>query len=106
GVHSAMPGVQAARLCPKAIFVRPRMQRYAEIAAQIRTVFDEFTPLVEPLSLDEAFLDVTGSLRLFRNAADIARRLKERVRAVTGLTASVGIGPTKMVAKIASGLCK
>lgn len=106
GVHSAMPGAQAQRLCPDGIFVRPRMARYAEVARQIRTVFGEFTPLVEPLSLDEAFLDVTGSLRLFHTAADLGQRLKERVRRVTGLTVSVGIGPSKMIAKIASGLCK
>lgn len=106
GVHSAMPGVQARRLCPHGIFVPARMRRYAEVARQIRTVFEEYTPLVEPLSLDEAFLDVTGSLRLFGSAATIGRRLKDRVRAVTDLTVSVGIGPTKMIAKIASARCK
>jgi DNA polymerase IV len=106
GVHSAMPGVQARRLCPDGIFVRPRMARYAEAARQIRAVFEEFTPLVEPLSLDEAFLDVTASLRLFGTATDLARRLKARVGAVTALAVSVGIGPTKMIAKIASGICK
>ena len=106
GVHSAMPGVHARRLCPHGIFVPPRMQRYAEVARQIRPVFEEFTPLVEPLSLDEAFLDIGASLRLFGSAVAIGRRLKQRVRAVTDLAVSVGIGPTKMVAKIASGLCK
>jgi DNA polymerase-4 len=106
GVHSAMPAVQARRLCPDGIFVPGRMRRYAEVARQIRAVFEEFTPLVEPLSLDEAFLDVTGSLALFGSAAEIGRRLKQRVRAVTELTISVGIGPTKMIAKIASGMCK
>jgi DNA polymerase-4 len=106
GVHSAMPGVHARRLCPHGVFVAPRMRRYGELARQIRGVFEEFTPLVEPLSLDEAFLDVTASLRLFGSAAAIGRRLKQRVRAVTDLTVSVGIGPTKMIAKIASGLCK
>src|SRR5262249_12277706 len=65
GVHSAMPAVHARRLCPQGIFVAPRMARYSELARDIRRVFAEFTPLVEPLSLDEAFLDVTGSLRLF-----------------------------------------
>jgi len=106
GVHSAMPGGQARRLCPAGIFVPARMRRYAEIARQIRAVFGEFTPLVEPLSLDEAFLDVTGSLRLFGSAETIGRRLKDRVRLVTELTVSVGIGPTKMIAKIASAMCK
>ena len=106
GVHSAMPGVHARRLCPDGVFVRPRMTRYGEVARQIRTVFGEFTPLVEPLSLDEAFLDVTASLRLFGTPRQLAQRLKARVVEVTGLTVSVGIGPTKMVAKIASGLCK
>jgi DNA polymerase-4 len=106
GVHSAMPGVHARRLCPQGVFVPPRMRRYAEVARQIRGVFEEFTPLVEPLSLDEAFLDVTASLRLFGSAAAIGRRLKQRVREVTDLAVSVGIGPTKMIAKIASGLCK
>ncbi len=105
-VHSAMPAVHARRLCPDGIFVPPRMSRYAEVAAQIRAVFEEFTPLVEPLSLDEAFLDVTGSLRLFGGARAIGEQLRQRVRAVTGLTVSVGIGPTKMIAKIASAMCK
>jgi len=106
GVHSAMPGVQAHRLCPDGIFVPPRMSHYVAIARDIRRVFEEFTPLVEPVSLDEAFLDISGSLRLFHDAVQLAQQLKARVRAVTGLTISVGIGPTKMVAKIASGLSK
>ncbi len=106
GVHSAMPAVHARRLCPDGIFVPPRMSRYVSVAHDIRRVFEEFTPLVEPLSLDEAFLDITGSLRLFHNAATLGRQLKARVRDVTRLTVSVGIGPTKMVAKIASGMSK
>ena len=106
GVHSAMPMVQARRLCPQGIIVPGRMSRYAEVAQQIRRVFAEFTPLIEPLSLDEAFLDVSGSLQLFGSAAQIGARLKQRVREVTGLTVSVGIAPTKMVAKIASAACK
>jgi DNA polymerase-4 len=106
GVHSAMPAVEARRLCPDGIWVRPRMSRYAEVAKQIRSVFEEFTPLVEPLSLDEAFLDVTASLRLFGTPAALGCRLKARVRDVTGLAVSVGIGPTKTVAKIASGMSK
>ena len=106
GVHSAMPAVEARRLCPKGIFVPPRMRLYAEEARRIRRVFEEFTPLVEPLSLDEAFLDVTASLRLFGGAHEIGRRLRLRVREETGLAVSVGIGPTKMIAKIAGGICK
>jgi DNA polymerase-4 len=106
GVHSAMPAVQARRLCPDGIFVQPRMSHYVAVAHDIRRVFEEFTPLVEPLSLDEAFLDVTGSLRLFHDAANLGRQLKARVRDVTGLTVSIGVGPTKLVAKIASGMSK
>jgi len=106
GVHSAMPSAQARQLCPDAIFVPSRMSHYATVARQIRAVFEEFTPEVEPLSLDEAFLEVTASLRLFHSAADIGRQLKRRVREVTDLAVSVGIGPTKMIAKIASARCK
>jgi DNA polymerase-4 len=106
GVHSAMPSVQALRLCPDAVWVAPRMRRYAEVAKQIRALFEELTPLVEPLSLDEAFLDVTASRQLFGDGSAIGKRLKARVLAQTGLAVSVGIGPTKMIAKIASGLCK
>jgi DNA polymerase IV len=106
GVHSAMPAVEARRLCPHGIFVPPRLSCYAAAARQIRTVFEEFTPLVEPLSLDEAFLDVTASLQLFASARHIGEQLKQRVHAVTALTVSVGIAPTKMAAKIASGMCK
>lgn len=106
GVRSAMPALQARDLCPDCLFVPPRMKRYAEIARQIRSVFEQFTPLVEPISLDEAFLDITGSLRLFGGARPLAEELKRRVREQTGLTISVGIGPTKMIAKIASDLRK
>ncbi len=106
GVHSAMPAVHARRLCPDGIFVPPRMSHYVAVARDIRRVFEEFTPLVQPLSLDEAFLDVTGSLRLFHDPSALGRQLKARVRDVTRLTVSVGIGPTKMVAKIASGTSK
>ena len=106
GVHSAMPAIQARRLCPHGLFVPPRMSRYAEVARQIRAVFAEFTPLVEPLSLDEAFLDVSASLELMGNAVEIARHIKQLVRERTGLTASVGVAPNKLVAKIASDLDK
>jgi DNA polymerase-4 len=106
GVRSAMPGHQARALCPDCLFVRPRMGRYAAVAKQIRAVFEQFTPLVEPLSLDEAFLDITASLSLFGGARELALELKRRVRQQTGLTVSVGVAPTKMVAKIAGDLAK
>ena len=106
GVHSAMPMAEARRLCPQAIFVPGRMARYAQVSREIFAIFRTFTPLVEPLSLDEAFLDVTASLSLFGAPLDLARRLRQRVREECGLAVSVGIGPSKMVAKIASAMCK
>jgi DNA polymerase IV len=102
GVHSALPMATARRLCPPAVFLPVRMAHYAAVARQIREIFLSFTPLVEPLSLDEAFLDVRGCARLFGPAPDIGRRLKERVRAETGLVASVGVAPNKFLAKLAS----
>ncbi|HEV8017616.1 MAG TPA: DNA polymerase IV [Steroidobacteraceae bacterium] len=106
GVRSAMPMRTARKLCPEAICVRPRMQRYQEVSGVVFGVFREVTPLVQGLSLDEAFLDVTASQELFGGAVDIARRVKQRIRALTGLTASVGVAPNKLVAKIASDLMK
>jgi DNA polymerase IV len=106
GVHSAMPMSTALRLCPQAVCIRPRMQRYQEISAQIFEIFNELTPLVQGLSLDEAFLDVTASQALFGDSLCIARRIKERIRERTGLTASVGVAPNKLVAKISSDLAK
>jgi len=106
GVRSAMPMRTALKLCPHAICVRPRMQRYQEVSAQVFGVFRGVTPLVQGLSLDEAFLDVTASQALLGGAVDIARGIKERIRALTGLTASVGVAPNKLVAKIASDLLK
>ena len=106
GVHSAMPIAAARRLCPQAIVVPPRIARYQEVSAQAFAIFESFTPLVEPLSLDEAFLDVTASRRLFGEPVAIAERLRERVRQALGLTASVGVAPNKLVAKIASDLRK
>jgi len=102
GVHSAMPMARARRLCPQASFIRPRMERYREKSREVFGVFAEFTPLIEGLSLDEAFLDVTGSLKLFGGPLEIAQRIKGRVRAETGLTASVGIAQNKFLAKLAS----
>jgi len=106
GVHSALPGVQARRRCPQGIFVPPRMEVYAAVAAQVHAVFARFTDQVEPLSLDEAFLDVTGSRALFGDGRAIAQRLKQEVRAATQLTVSVGVAASKYVAKVASDLQK
>jgi DNA polymerase-4 len=106
GVHSAMPMRTALRLCPQAICVRPRMRRYQEVSRLVFGVFHEVTPLVEGLSLDEAFLDVTASQHLPGGAVEIARGIKRRIATLTGLTASVGVAPNKLVAKIASDLSK
>jgi DNA polymerase-4 len=106
GVHSAMPMRTALRLCPDALCVRPRMQRYQDVSAVVFGVFREITPLVQGLSLDEAFLDVTASKQLLGSGVDIARRIKSRIRELTGLCASVGVAPNKLVAKIASDLEK
>ena len=106
GVRSAMPMVTARRLCPAGIFLPVRMQHYAEISQQIRDIFLSFTPLVEPLSLDEAFLDVHGSERLFGSVPEIARKIKDRIKSETCLTASVGIAPNKFLAKLASDFGK
>jgi DNA polymerase IV len=106
GVHSAMPMARAVRLCPAAVCLPVRMQLYATVSQQIREIFNRYTPLVEPLSLDEAFLDVTESERLFGPAADIARAIKQAIFDELSLVASVGIAPNKFVAKIASDLDK
>ncbi|HEX3408803.1 MAG TPA: DNA polymerase IV [Candidatus Binataceae bacterium] len=106
GVHSAMPSAQARKLCPDAIFVHGRMDRYVEISRTIRAVFDAFSPIVEPLSLDEAFLDLTGSERLLGPPLEVARALKRQVLERTGLVVSVGIASTKMAAKILSDMSK
>lgn len=106
GVRSAMPMVQARRLCPDGVYLPPRMSHYASVAADVREVFYRFTPLVEPLSLDEAYLDVTGSLRLFGGVDAIAAKLRAEMRARLDLAVSVGGGPGKLVAKIASGRAK
>jgi len=106
GIHSAMPTAQAMRLCPDAVLLRPRPELYARTAREIRAVFARVTPLIEPLSLDEAFLDITGSLRLFGSAEDTGRHVRDAIRDELGLTASVGIAPNKFVAKIASDIDK
>jgi DNA polymerase-4 len=102
GVQSAMPMSQAHRLCPQARYIRPRMSRYRELSASVFSIFRDFTPRVEGLSLDEAFLDVSGSLKLFGGHQEIGRQLKEQIQAKTGLTASVGMAHNKFLAKLAS----
>jgi DNA polymerase IV len=106
GVHSAMPMREALRRCPEAIVVHPRMARYKEISEQVFAIFREFTPLVEGLSLDEAFLDVTASQQLLGGPDEIGAEIRRRIASQTGLTASVGIAPNKLLAKIASDLNK
>jgi DNA polymerase-4 len=106
GVHSAMPMARAIKLCPDAVVLPVRMERYAEMSEKIRLIFERFTPMVEPVSLDEAFLDVTGSVDLFGSAEKIAFALKNAIKQETGLTASVGIAPNKLLAKLASDLKK
>lgn len=106
GIHSAMPAVRAQRLCPHAIFIKPRHDYYAEISRQIRGVLDRYTPMVEPLALDEAFLDVTASRNLWGESPKIGRAIKREIREQVGLVASVGVAPNKFLAKLASDFDK
>jgi nucleotidyltransferase/DNA polymerase involved in DNA repair len=106
GVRSALPIGRAWKLCPEGVYVRPRMKRYVEVSHQIMDVFRRYTDLVEPLSIDEAFLDITGSVALLGQPEAIARSIKNEIRKATGLTASVGLAPNKFLAKIASDLRK
>jgi DNA polymerase-4 len=106
GVRSAMPMREALRRCPHAVCVQPRMARYKEVSERVFAIFHDFTPLVEGLSLDEAFLDVTGSLKLLGGAESIGAGIRRRIHGETGLTASVGLAPNKLLAKIASDLNK
>ena len=106
GVYSAMPMGEALRRCPHAICIRPRMSRYQELSRRVFEIFHEYTPEVEGLSLDEAFLDVTASLRLLGPADEMALRIKQDIHRHTGLTASVGLSENKLLAKIASDLNK
>jgi DNA polymerase-4 len=106
GVHSAQPMATAMRLCPNGIVLPVRMSRYKEVSEQVFEIFHIFTPLVEPLSIDEAFLDVTDSTRLFGSPVEIAKKIKQMVAEKTGLTISAGVAPSKFVAKIASDIEK
>lgn len=106
GIHSAMAMRQALQLCPSLEIVRPRIDFYAKVSNEIRTIFAEFTPIIEPLSLDEAFLDVTATAHLFGCPETIGRTIKEKIRTQLQLVASVGIGPNKFIAKVASDLKK
>ncbi|MFN9739235.1 MAG: DNA polymerase IV [Pseudomonadota bacterium] len=106
GVRSAMPGATARRLCPDGVFLRPRMARYAEVSAAVFSVFAEFTPVIEGLSLDEAFLDVSASRRLLGSLPAIGALVRARVRERTGLPCSVGMAHNKLLAKLATELAK
>ena len=106
GVRSAMPTAQARRLCPDAAYLWPDIARYEAVSEEVFAVFHETTPLVEGLSLDEAFLDVTASLRLLGSIETIGRRIKDAIRDRTQLNASVGMGPNKLLAKLASEMSK
>ena len=102
GVHSAMPSVTAKRKCPDLIFIKPRFDAYKAISLQIRGIFAEYTPIIEPLSLDEAYLDVTENLKGIISATKIAEEIRARIRAETELTASAGVSYNKFLAKLAS----
>ena len=106
GVHSAMPTFQAYRLCPQGIFVHGRMHRYAELSHQIMNIFRDYSPDVDQMSIDEAFIDLTGTEKLFGLPEETAKKIKARVKEETGLTVSIGLATTKYLAKIASGLSK
>jgi DNA polymerase IV len=102
GIHSAMPSVTARRKCPELIFVKPRFDVYREVSHQVRAIFAEHTPLIEPLSLDEAYLDVTENLKQIASATEIAEQIRAKIRFETGLTASAGVSYNKFLAKMAS----
>ncbi len=106
GIRSAMPISEAWRRCPNGVFVTPDFGKYSQASEIIHRIFYDFTPDIEPISIDEAFLDITRSYKLFGTPLDVCRLIKERIKAETGLTASVGLAPNKMAAKIASDLKK
>ena len=106
GIRAAMPVAQARRLAPHAIFLPNRHHRYGEVSSQVMTIFHDFSPLVEPLSLDEAFIDVSGATRLIGSAREIGMQIRSRIENELAITCSVGISTTKLIAKLASGRCK
>ena len=106
GIHSAMPMAKAVRLCPDGVFVRPRHRRYSEVSEGVMAIMGSFTPLMEQVSVDEAYLDVSGCEKLFGDGPAIARRIKQRVLMEIGLTCSVGVAPNKFLSKVASDLEK
>jgi len=106
GVQSAQPIARARKLCPQGVFLRVRMDRYREISRRVLKILSSCTPKVEPVSIDEAFLDITGCEKLFGQAEDIAREIKTRIKKEVGLTCSLGVAPNKFLAKVASGMQK
>ncbi len=106
GIHSAMPSREAGRLCPHAVFLPVNMARYAEVSSQVFQILERFTPLVEPISIDEAFLDVTGARRFYGDGPEIAQRIRAAIREETQLTASAGVATNKFLAKLASDMHK
>jgi DNA polymerase-4 len=106
GVHSAMPAFQARQKCPDGIFLHPRMERYQEVSRRIMAILRDFSPLVETVSIDEAYLDISGSRRLYGDPVEAARLIKQKIKETVGLTSSVGLAPNKFLAKIASDMDK
>jgi DNA polymerase-4 len=106
GIRAAMPIYKAKALAPHAVFIAPNMARYTQVSEQVMEIFEDVTPYVEPISLDEAFLDVTGARRLLGSGQEIADQIRKRVEKELGITCSVGIAHNKFIAKIASGHCK
>ncbi len=106
GIHSAMPSREAGRRCPHAIFTPPNGKRYTEVSHKIFSIFENFTPLVEPVSVDEAFMDVSGATSIFGPPPDIAEKIRKAVKEETGLTISIGVAPNKFLAKLASDMNK
>ncbi len=102
GIHSAMPSAEAKRRCPHAVFVTPRGRRYGEVSRQVMAILESYSPLVEQVSVDEAFVDVTGCERLFGPPEEIARQIQQRLRSELGLSASLGVAPNRFLAKLAS----
>ena len=106
GVHSAMPTTLAKKLCPNGIYIRPRMKRYHEKSQEVMNIFKEFSPDIQQISVDEAFIDLTGTEKLFGSPEETAKKIKSLVKEKTGLTVSVGLANTKYLAKIASEINK